>query len=149
MFETYVIWSKVPRLQQRQSLGHLWGSPQHDKQQWNSFKNHISDTYVPCKTVASSSALASASKGAKGSGRRLLRAVMADPKWSCMITPIPVMPRWEKTATSTLTFYHGNVGGTQRPSMVSLTGWAKLIIELISPQLSLSNSLQNKTCALP
>ena len=37
------------------------------------------------KIVASSSALAFAFKGPKGSGMHLLRAVMTNPKWSCMI----------------------------------------------------------------
>ena len=48
------------------------------------------------KIVASSSALAFASKGLKGRGKCLLKVVMTDPKWSRM------------------TLYHGNVGGTQR-----------------------------------
>ena len=72
------------------------------------------------KIVASSNALASASKGPKGRGRRLLKAAMTDPTWSWMITSTPIMLRWEKTAASTLTLYQGNVGGTQRPSLASL-----------------------------
>ena len=73
------------------------------------------------KIVASSIAFAFASKGSIGRGRHLLKAAMTDPMWSLMITPTLIMLSWEKTAVSMLTLYQGNVGGTQWPSMASLS----------------------------
>ena len=72
------------------------------------------------REATTSIALAFASNGPKGKCRCWLNAATTNPSWSRMITPIPTVWRFEKTATSVLTLYHGRDGGTQWASVWSL-----------------------------
>ena len=80
------------------------------------------------KETASSAAFALASNGPSGSGKCLLKAAITDPSWSCIITPMSMVWRFEKIAASMLTLYHGCDGVIQQGSACSLkrgrAGWA-------------------------
>ena len=72
------------------------------------------------KETASPAAFASASNGPSGKGKCLLKVAIIDPSWSRIITPMLIVWRSRKIATSMLALYHGWDGGIQWGSTCSL-----------------------------